>query len=82
MRDAQLRSSRYDIVDGRVVSSDVVRCAHHRTPLIWRLRAPDQGSTVGRLLSVSSSEEHHERRTIFRRGGNPRTCDSGSEIDS
>jgi hypothetical protein len=22
----------------------------HRTPLIWRLQAPDQGSTVGGLL--------------------------------
>src|SRR5215510_9059222 len=30
-RDAQLRSSRYNIVDGRVVSSDVVRGAPHVT---------------------------------------------------
>jgi hypothetical protein len=53
------------------------------TPLIWRLRAPDQGSTVDcGLLSVSPPEEHHERRTFCRRGGNPRTCDSGSVIDS
>jgi hypothetical protein len=34
------------------------------------------------LLSVSASEEHHERRTFCRRGGNPRMCDSGSAIDS
>jgi hypothetical protein len=54
----------------------------HRTPLIWRLREPDQGSTVSGLLSVSPPEEHHERRTFSRRGGNPRTCDSGSAIDS
>jgi methylmalonyl-CoA mutase cobalamin-binding subunit len=32
-----------------------------RSALIWRLRAPDQGSTVGGLLSVSPPEEHHER---------------------
>jgi hypothetical protein len=47
-----------------------------------RLRAPDQGSTVGGLLSVSPTEEHHERRTFCRRGDNPRTCDSGSAVDS
>jgi hypothetical protein len=52
------------------------------TPLIWRPQAPDQGSTVGGLLSVSPPEYHHERRTFCRRGGNPRTCDSGSAIDS
>jgi hypothetical protein len=34
------------------------------------------------LLSVSPPEEHHERRKFFRRDGNPRTCDSGSSIDS
>jgi hypothetical protein len=54
----------------------------HHTTLIWRLRAPDQGSTVGRLLSVPPPEKHYERRTFFRRGGNPRTCDRGSVIDS
>jgi hypothetical protein len=37
---------------------------------------------VGGLLSVSPTEEHHERRKFCRRGGNPRTCDSGSAIDS
>jgi hypothetical protein len=52
------------------------------TPLVWRLRAPDQGSTVGGLLSVSPHEEHHERRTFCRRGRNPRTCDSSSATDS
>jgi hypothetical protein len=52
----------------------------HHTPLIWRLREPDQGSTVGGLLSVSLPEEHHGRRTFCRRGGIPRTCDSGSAI--
>jgi hypothetical protein len=31
----------------------------HRTPLIWRPQAPNQGSTVGGLLSVSPPEEHH-----------------------
>jgi hypothetical protein len=34
---------------------------------------------VDELLSVSPLEEHHERRTFCRRGGNPRTCDSGSK---
>jgi hypothetical protein len=53
----------------------------HRTSLIWRPQAPDQGSTVGGLLSVSLPEEHHERRTFCRRDGNPRRCDSGSVID-
>jgi hypothetical protein len=47
-----------------------------------RSQAPDHGSTVGGLLSVSPPEEHHERRTFYRRGGRPRTCDSGSAIDS
>jgi hypothetical protein len=46
------------------------------------LQAPNQGSTVGGLLYVSPPEEDHERRTFFRLGGNPRTCDSGSAIDS
>jgi hypothetical protein len=36
----------------------------------------------GVILSVTPPEEHHERRTFCRRGGNPRTCDSGSAIDS
>jgi hypothetical protein len=54
----------------------------HHTPLIWCQRAPDQGSTVGGLLSVSLPEEHHEKRTFCRRGGNPRTRDSSSTIDS
>src|SRR5215471_14870127 len=31
LKDAQLRSSRENIVDGCVVSSDVVRSAHHIT---------------------------------------------------
>jgi hypothetical protein len=54
----------------------------HRTPLIWRPQAPDQGSTVSGHLSVSPTEEHHERRTFCRRSGNSITCDSGSAIDS
>jgi hypothetical protein len=53
----------------------------YRTPLIWRPQAPDQGSTVGGLLYVSPSEEHHEWCTFCSRGGNPRTCDSDSAID-
>jgi hypothetical protein len=36
----------------------------------------------GGLLCVFPPEEHHERRTFCRHGGNPRTCDSGSAIDS
>jgi hypothetical protein len=32
--------------------------------------------------SVSPPEEHHKRHMFCRRGGNPRTCDSGSTIDS
>jgi hypothetical protein len=46
------------------------------------LWAPDQGSTVGGLLSVSPPEEHHERRTFCRRGGSPRKRDSSFAIDS
>jgi hypothetical protein len=34
----------------------------------------------GGLLSVSPPEEHNERRTFCRRGGNPKTCDSSSAI--
>jgi hypothetical protein len=41
-----------------------------------------RSGVYGGLLSVSLTEEHHERRTFCRRGGNPRTCDSGSAIDS
>jgi hypothetical protein len=37
---------------------------------------------VGGLLSVFPPEEHHEMHKFCRRGGNPRTCDSGSAIDS
>jgi hypothetical protein len=36
----------------------------------------------GGSLSVSLPEVHHKRRTFCRHGGNPRTCDSGSVIDS
>jgi hypothetical protein len=54
----------------------------HGTPLIWRPRAPDQGSMVGGLLSVSVPEEYHERRTFCRRGSNPRLCDNSSAINS
>jgi hypothetical protein len=39
-------------------------------------------SLVLGLSSVSPPEEYNERRTFCRRGGNPRTCDSGSAIDS
>jgi hypothetical protein len=53
----------------------------HPTPLIWCPPATDHGSTVGGLHSVSPPEEHHERRTFCRHGGNPRLCDSGSAID-
>jgi hypothetical protein len=54
----------------------------HRTPLIRRLQGPDQGSTVDFFLFPRLPEEHHERHTFYRRGSNPRTCDSGSAIDS
>jgi hypothetical protein len=40
------------------------------------------GEYGGLLLSVSPPEEHNERCTFCRRGGNPRTCDSGSAINS
>jgi hypothetical protein len=70
-------------VDGRVVSSDVVRV---RTPLIWCLQAPDHGSTVGGLLSVSLPEEHHERCKFCRRGSNvtavPRSIPKEAFADS
>jgi hypothetical protein len=36
----------------------------------------------GGWTSVSPPEEHHGRRKFCRRGGNLRTCDSGSAIDS
>jgi hypothetical protein len=68
------------------VFSDLVRFTQHvtvhPTPLIWRLRAPEQGIAVGGLLFVSPPVEHHEMRTFYRRGGNPGTCNSGSAIDS
>jgi hypothetical protein len=34
------------------------------------------------LLPVSPPKEHHNRCTFCRHSGNPRTCDSGSVIDS
>jgi hypothetical protein len=37
---------------------------------------------VGGLLSVSPPKEYHERCMFCRHGGNPRTCVSGSAIDS
>jgi hypothetical protein len=37
---------------------------------------------VGGLLSVSLPEEHHERHMFCRCGGNLRTRDSGSAINS
>jgi hypothetical protein len=36
----------------------------HRTPLIWRLQAPDQGSTVVGIVSVSPPEEHLSARYL------------------
>jgi transposase len=48
--------------------------------VIWRPRAQIRG--VWWTSSVSPPEEHHERRTFCRRGGNSITCDSGSVIDS
>jgi hypothetical protein len=52
--------------------------------VLFRNRSPAgaRSGEYGGLLSVSPPEEHHERRTFCRRGGNPRTCDSGSAIDS
>jgi hypothetical protein len=50
--------------------------------LVLVVQAPDQRSTVGGLLSISPPEDHYKRRTFCRRGGNPRTYDSGSTIDS
>jgi hypothetical protein len=57
-------------------------CTLYKYSLIWRPQAPDQGSMVGGLLSVSPPEEHHERCMFCRRSGNPRMCDRGSVIDS
>jgi hypothetical protein len=37
----------------------------NRTPLIWSLHAPDQGSTVGGLLSVSPPEERSIPKEAF-----------------
>jgi hypothetical protein len=51
---------------------------------LFRNRSPAgaRSGEYGGLLSVSPPEEHQERRTFCRRGGNPRTCDSCSAIDS
>jgi hypothetical protein len=38
--------------------------------------------TYGGLISVSPPEDHHERRTVCRRGGNPRTCVSSYTINT
>ena len=48
----------------------------------WTSRKVLELSAVASSLSVSPPEEHHERRTFCRHGGNPRSCDSGSAIDS
>jgi hypothetical protein len=50
--------------------------------LLERERCPQAPTGACGHLSVSPPEEHHERRTFCRRGGNPRTCNSGSVIDS
>jgi hypothetical protein len=52
------------------------------TLLAFKIIAGARSEEYGGLLSVSPPEEHHERRTFCRRGGNPRTCDSVSAIDS
>jgi hypothetical protein len=54
----------------------------HNTLLATFIKLLETVSKGCGLLSVSSPEEHHERRMFCRRGGNPRTCDSGSAIDS
>jgi hypothetical protein len=46
------------------------------------LASPQAPAGACGLLSASPPEKHHKRRKFCRRGGNPRTCDSGSSIDS
>jgi hypothetical protein len=57
LRDGQLWSSRYNIVDGRVVSSDVV-CGDLRSP-----RTTSRPSTIfyRLLLNWASLRKHKER---------------------
>jgi hypothetical protein len=49
---------------------------------LFRNRSPAgaRSGEYGGLLFVSPPEDHHERRTFCRRGGNPRICDSGSNV--
>jgi hypothetical protein len=55
LRDAQLRSSRQNIVDGRVVSSDVVRC---------NLRLNILQKALGTLLEDGNVMPKHVGATI------------------
>jgi beta-lactamase superfamily II metal-dependent hydrolase len=56
MRDAQSRSSRQNIMDGRVVSSDVFRVAHHvsrrNTPIHNILSTAPQLSIASETLGT------------------------------
>src|SRR5215469_8829803 len=55
LKDAQLSSSRQNIVDGRVVSSDVVRSAHvtrHNTPIHNILSTAPQFSISQKALGT------------------------------
>jgi hypothetical protein len=55
----------------------------HNTLLATFIKpAGARSGEYGGILSFSPPEEHNERRTFCRRGGNRRTCDSGSVIDS
>jgi hypothetical protein len=55
LRDAQLRSSRKNILDGRVVSNDVVRAHHvprHNTPIHNILSTAPQLSLSQQILET------------------------------
>jgi hypothetical protein len=47
-----------------IISSTCYNIEYIWLDVIHTIHAPDQGSTVAGLFSVSSPEEHHERRTF------------------
>jgi hypothetical protein len=56
--------------------------SQHTVGNVHLASAGARSGEYGGLLSVSPPEEHHERHTFCRHGGNPRMCNSGSAIDS
>src|SRR5215475_14055679 len=74
LRDVELRSSRWNIVDGCVVSSDVVRGAHHvtrhNTPIHNILSTASQFSISQKALETLSEDGNvmpkHSEATIHK----------------